>query len=270
MSATFELGFLGAGNMAEAMARAAIRAGTPPAAVCAADPSPVRRHCFASLGARAFERNADVVRQSRVIVLAVKPQVWRGALLDCAALVRAEQLIITIMAGVATRAIEDALPGISARVVRAMPNLPMQVGDGMSGICAGRHATRADLTFAQELFDAGGKAVVVPDEELLHAVTGISGSGPAYFYYFTEALIEAGVRAGLSPEHASLLARQTCLGAGRMMIETGEPPSTLRERVTSPGGTTFAALEALRRQAVFEKIVAGALAAERRSRELGT
>lgn len=270
MTRAFELGFIGAGNMAEAMARGAIRSGLASArAIIASDPSPARRQLFESFGVTVHERNEEVLGDARVIVLATKPQMWRAALQDCAVRFATDQLAITIMAGVSTASIEAVLPGPAPRVVRAMPNLPMQLGAGMAGVCGGKHATPEDVEFARRLFDAGGATVVLENENLLHAVTAVSGSGPAYFYFFTEALIAAGTRAGLPPEQAGQLARQTCLGAARMMLENGESPATLRERVTSPNGTTFAALESLRKDGVFDEIVAAVLAADRRSRELG-
>ncbi len=270
MNPTFELGFIGAGNMAEAMARGAIRTAIAPAAsIIASDPNPSRRQLFESLGMRVSERNEAIVRGARVVVLATKPQMWRAALQDCASAFDGEQLVITIMAGVSTASIESALPGPAPRIVRAMPNLPMQLGAGMAGLCGGKHARAEDVAYAKRLFDAGGATVVLNDENLLHAVTAVSGSGPAYFYLFTEALIKAGKIAGLSADDADRLAKQTCLGAARMMLETVDPPATLRERVTSPNGTTFAALESLRKDGVFDEIVEAVLAADRRSRELG-
>jgi len=159
---------------------------------------------------------------------------------------------------------------VKARVVRVMPNLASHVGAGMAGVCPGRYASEADLLRAQRIFDAGGKSVHIEDEALMDAVTAVSGTGPAYYYFFTEALIEAGRRIGLSPQYANLLAKQTALGAARMMLETGEPPEVLRAKVTSPGGTTAAAMASMKENQVFEHIVAGVVAAFNRSRELGS
>ena len=176
---------------------------------------------------------------------------------------------MSIMAGVSTCSLEKKFPHIQARVVRAMPNLPCHVGAGMAGVCRGRHAQEVDLLRAQRIFDAGGRSIVIEDESQMDAVTAVSGSGPAYFYYFVEAMTAAGVAAGLSQQQADILAKQTCFGAARMMLESGEPPSVLREKVTSPGGTTQAALESMKPHQVFEHIKEGVLAAWKRSRELG-
>jgi len=173
------------------------------------------------------------------------------------------------MAGVSTASIENSLPRIKARVVRTMPNLAAHVGAGMAGVCPGRYASEADLLRAQRIFDASGKSVHIADESLMDAVTAVSGTGPAYYYFFTEALMEAAKRVGLSPQNANLLAKQTALGAARMMLESGEPPDVLRAKVTSPGGTTAAALTSMRDNQIFEHIVAGVVAAFNRSRELG-
>jgi pyrroline-5-carboxylate reductase len=126
-----------------------------------------------------------------------------------------------------------------------MPNLPIHVGAGMAGVCRGAFAQPVDLLRAQRIFDAGGRSIVIEDERQMDAVTAVSGSGPAYFYYFVEAITAAGEVAGLTRQQAEILAKQTCLGAARMMLEAGEPPEVLRRKVTSPGGTTQAAIESM-------------------------
>jgi len=150
-----------------------------------------------------------------------------------------------------------------------MPNLPIRVGAGMAGICKGAGASEQDVADVQAIFNAGGGSVVIDDESLMDAVTAISGSGPAYFYYFVEAMVEGGKACGLSEADALELAKYTCLGAGRMMIETGEPPADLRAKVTSKGGTTQAALESMARAGVDRAIRDAVLAAFHRGRELG-
>jgi pyrroline-5-carboxylate reductase len=184
-------------------------------------------------------------------------------------LIRPDHLIVSIMAGVSTATLERMFPHVQARVVRAMPNLPVHVGAGMAGVCRGKYAQEVDLLRAQRIFDAGGRSIVIEDESQMDAVTAVSGSGPAYFYYFVEALTAAGEAAGLSHNQAEILAKQTCLGAARMMLEMGEPPSVLRQKVTSPNGTTQAAIESMTRTKVFEHICEGVLAAWKRSQELG-
>ena len=140
----------------------------------------------------------------------------------------------------------------------------------MAGVCKGKHAQEIDLLRAQRIFDTGGRSIVIHDEAQMDAVTAVSGTGPAYFYFFVEALTAAGVEAGLSCQQADVLAKQACLGAARMMLESGDPPSTLRRKVTSPRGTTQAALDSMAENHVFEHIKKAVLAAWHRSQELGT
>jgi pyrroline-5-carboxylate reductase len=173
------------------------------------------------------------------------------------------------MAGVSTRSIEDVVPYVDTRVVRVMPNLPIHVGAGMAGVYAGRHARKSDRLQAQRIFEAGGQSLVFEDESSMDAVTAVSGTGPAYFYYFVEALVEAGVKMGLTQQQASLMAKHACYGAALMMLENGHTPAQLREKVTSPGGTTQAAMEKMRESGVFERIVEAIITARDRSEELG-
>ncbi len=213
--------------------------------------------------------NGRLVQNSDIIILAVKPQQFQEVCKAVAEHVRADHLIVSIMAGVSTAAIEAVFPAVDARVIRAMPNLPAHVGAGMAGLCKGKFAKDVDLLRAQRIFDAAGRSIVIDDESQMDAVTAVSGTGPAYFYLFVEAITAAGERAGLSRQHADILAKQACLGAARMMLESGDPPNVLREKVTSPGGTTQAALESMAANNVFDHICEGVTAAVNRSRELG-
>jgi len=238
--------------------------------IIASDLDPARRKVFEErFRVATTDDNRHLVKESYILLLAVKPQIWREVVSGFADLVRADQVLVSIMAGVPTRALEDMFPHIQARVVRVMPNLASHVGAGMAGVCCGRYASEADLLRAQRIFEAGGKSVHIEDETLMDAVTAVSGTGPAYYYFFTEAIVEAAKRVGLSPHYANLLAKQTCLGAARMMLESGEPPDVLREKVTSPGGTTASAMASFRENKVFQDIVDGVVAAFERSRELG-
>lgn len=268
----YEIGVIGAGNAAEGIVAGLLRNSVLlDDRIIASDIDEGRRELFRSrFGVEVTDDNRYLVTESYILLLAVKPQIHRQVIAEIADLVRADHVVVSIMAGVSTRSLENQLNHIKPRVVRVMPNLPVRVGAGMAGVHPGRYASEADLLRAQRIFDAGGKSLYIKDEALMDAVTGISGSGPAYFYYFTEALIEAGERAGLSHQQASLLAKQSCLGAARMMLETGEKPDVLRDQITSPGGTTQAALESMRDNNVFDHIVEAALAAARRSRELGS
>lgn len=171
--------------------------------------------------------------------------------------------------GVAGKDSRTSVTASSVRVVRVMPNLPIKVGAGMAGLCRGVHATDADVADVQAIFNAGGSSVVVNDEALLDAVTAVSGSGPAYFYFFVEAMVAGGKACGLSEQEALALAENTCLGAARMMLEMGESPADLRAKVTSKGGTTQAALDAMRQAGVDKAICNAVQAAFRRAKELG-
>jgi pyrroline-5-carboxylate reductase len=271
VSTQYEIGVIGAGNAAEGIVHGILRNSVLLAdRIIASDINPERRRLFEQrFHISTTDDNRHLVRESHIVLLAVKPQQYRETVGELANLLREDHLIVSIMAGVSTRALEDCFPHIKARVVRAMPNLASHVGAGMAGVCPGRYASEADLLRAQRIFDAGGKSVHIDDEALMDAVTAVSGTGPAYYYFFTEALVEAAKRVGLSPHYADLLAKQTALGAARMMLESGEKPEALRAKVTSPGGTTAAAMTSKRESKVFESIVAGVAAAFARSRELG-
>lgn len=271
MADSFDLGFIGGGNMAEGIIAAVVRGGLyAPGRIIVADPVEARRGALSSrFGVAVTEANAEVLRQAGRVVLAVKPQSFAEMASAAHGVVGDGHLLVSIMAGVSTRKIEEAFSPAKARVVRVMPNLPIHVGAGIAGICAGRHASRDDVAAVRAIFDAGGGSVVLDDEGLMDAVTAVSGSGPAYFYAFVEAMIAGGVACGLSEADALKLAAYACLGAAKMMLETGEVPAELRRKVTSKGGTTQAALEHMASKGVPEAIRGGVEAAFRRGRELG-
>ncbi len=272
MNTQYEIGVIGAGNAAEGIVHGLLRKTVLlDDRIIAATPNAQRRQAFADrFRIQVTDDNRHLVSNSFILLLCVKPQQFPDACAKIKDLVCQDHLIVSIMAGVSTQTIEAAFPHIKARVVRAMPNLPMHVGEGMTGILAGQYASEADLLRAQRIFEAGGRAIVIADEAQMDAVTAISGSGPAYFYYFVEALLAAGEKGGLSRQQAEILAKQTCLGAARMMLESGEAPDVLRQKVTSKGGTTQAAIEAMQEQNVFQHIVDGVLAAQARGKELGS
>jgi len=200
MNFLYEIGVLGAGNAAEGIVHGILR-GTVlfNDRIVAADPVEARRDLFSNrFGITVTDDNRHVVTNSSILMLAVKPQQFANVVRAFADLITPDHLIVSIMAGVSTKAIEGMFPDREVRVVRAMPNLPIHVGAGMAGVCRGRHATEADLLRAQRIFDAGGRSIVIDDESRMDAVTAVSGSGPAYFYYFVEALTEAGAQAGLT------------------------------------------------------------------------
>jgi len=269
MTSKYNLGFIGAGNMAWAIACGVVKAGLYEGRqIIASDILADRRGLFEKkLAAKATQDNDEVFKTADVVVLAIKPQQAKDALPPLAEHVKSEQLIISIMAGVSTVSIEKLL-GPQAVVVRVMPNLALSVGAGMTAIVGGSRVTQKHLHLVRQIFQASGQVVEV-EEEQMHAVTAVSGSGLAYFFYFVEAIIQAAQKAGLSAEQAELLAKQTCLGAAKTLLVRSEQPAELRRQVTSKGGTTEAAL-AVMEQAQLKQIISVAiLAAARRSQELG-
>ncbi len=273
----FDLGLLGAGNMAEAIARAAIARGVLRAdRITASDPSPARRELFAAMGVHAVHDNASVIASSSQLLLAVKPQTLAQVAADLAKHARPEQVIVSILAGVGARRLGDAInaalgqagrPAQRWRIVRVMPNTPMLVGEGMAGVAIGPDAHESDADLALSLFRAGGKAVVV-DERHIDAITAVSGSGPAYLFYLAEAMQQAARALGLE-EHAQTLVNQTLLGAARLLAESPDGAAELRRKVTSPGGTTEAAIRHLEDQSVRGAFIDAVRAARDRSVELG-
>ncbi len=260
------LGFIGGGNMAEALVRGVLAADLMPAdMITVYDPLLVRRQIFSAFGCVATD-NPAAPPCKNVVLLAVKPQTISLALAEAAKAVTPDTLVISIAAGVRIDTIERALPA-GTGVVRVMPNTPLLIGKGVSALAAGSRADAADMDRAMELFSCAGRAYRV-DEKDLDAVTALSGSGPAYLFAFAEALIAAGVAAGLSPALASDLAVGTLEGSAGMLSQLGDP-AALRERVTSPGGTTAAALAVFRERRFAETIGEAVLAAKNRSTELG-
>lgn len=262
-----KLALIGAGNMAEALLRGALGAKLlKPAQVSASDPSPERRELFAELGVAVGDDNRDAAHSADVIVLAVKPQKLAEALAEIGAL-GSGKLVISIVAGAPAAKIAAGL-GSKARVVRTMPNTPLLVGMGMTGIAAGPGATGADLVLARELFGASGQVVEVREEQL-DAVTAVSGSGPAYLFYLAEAMQEAARAEGFSPAEAATLVNATLRGSSELLARSDDGPEILRRKVTSPNGTTAAAVEVLDSAGVKAKITAAVRRAAERSRELG-
>jgi len=269
MSSELTLGFLGAGKMASALAKGFIRGGLAESGrVVASDVVEVTRESFArELGARVTASNPDVVRMARVLVLAVKPDQVPAVLADIKPGFTPQHLLLSIAAGVTLAKIEAALPD-GARVIRVMPNTPALVGASASAFALGRHATGEDASLAMKLFSSVGVAMQVK-ESLLDAVTGLSGSGPAYVFTVIEALSDGGVAAGLPRDVATKLAAQTVLGSAKMLLETGQHPGALRDAVTSPGGTTIEGLHELEKAGVRSAFISAVRAATEKSRKLG-
>ena len=265
------VGFIGGGAMGQALIEGLRSRGVPGAQICVADPAPTARKAAESQGATALSDGSEVVEQSDVVVLAVKPQIIGAALEALSGLpddARRRPLWISIAAGVPLATLEAGLPA-GARVVRSMPNTPAQVGAGATAFVANRAATPEDRALAQAFFECGGVAWEAPHEGLLDAVTGLSGSGPAYVFVFVEALGDAGVRAGLPREAAYRLAAQTVLGSAQLILESGRHPADLKDQVTSPGGTTIAGLGELEAAGFRSAVGRAVAAAVARSRELG-
>jgi pyrroline-5-carboxylate reductase len=264
------LGFIGGGNMATALIKGLLSSGVYRAEqICASDIDAQRRTALRRrFGVSVTQDNAAVVRAARVIVLAVKPQILAGVLQQVHDAVTPEKLILSIAAGVTTARLQGLLgPGV--RILRAMPNTPALLGRAVSVLVRGRYATAADERLGLRLLRAVGQAAAVPDERLLNAVTGLSGSGPAYVYRFAEGMMAGGVAAGLTAQLATQLTLQTISGAAAMLQETGQAPEALRAMVSSPGGTTVAGLSELERRGFKDAVAAAVVTATRRSEELG-
>ena len=264
-----QIGFIGAGNMAEALIRGLVRGGhIPGERVLASAPRRARLdELRAAYGIDVTVDNREVAAGSEILVLAVKPQILHKVLLEIADQVRPGALAISIAAGISTETIETALGG-TVRVVRAMPNVPATVGAGATAIAAGSRAGEADLETARAIFDAVGITVAL-DEIHLDAVTGLSGSGPAYMFLIIEALADAGVKVGLSRRDAQRLAAQTVMGSAKLLLDTDEHPGKLKDMVTSPGGTAIAGLHTLEEGGLRTTLINAVETATKRARELG-
>lgn len=264
-----KIAFLGAGNMAGALIKGLLHAkACEPSEVFAVDVRRERLEELAKLhGVRVGRDLAEAAAWADVVVLATKPQVFDRVLPVVSSAVKRDALVVSIAAGVPIEAIEAQLPE-GTRVVRTMPNTPALVDAGATAIAPGTHASDADLALVQRIFDSVGISVVL-EEALLDAVTGLSGSGPAYIFLIIEALADAGVKVGLHRESAQLLAAQTVLGSAKLLIETGEHPGRLKDMVTSPGGTAIAGLHTLEAGGLRTTLINAVESATARSKELG-
>ncbi|MCC6558976.1 MAG: pyrroline-5-carboxylate reductase [Polyangiaceae bacterium] len=264
-----KVGFLGGGNMAEALIRGLIHSHSVGAAQIRA--SDVKEERLAELrekyGIETTASNEEIATWADVLVIAVKPQIVDRVLAPLAAGLSPDDLVISIAAGVPIEAIEARLPE-GTRVIRTMPNTPAIVLAGATAIAAGARATPEDVEVARALFHSVGRVVVL-DESLLDAVTGLSGSGPAYIMLMIEALADGGVKVGLGRDAALMLAAQTVYGAAKLQLETGEHPGRLKDMVTSPGGTAIAGLHTLEAGGLRRTLIDAVEAAANRSAELG-
>jgi pyrroline-5-carboxylate reductase len=263
------VGFLGGGNMAGALIKGLIVSGVVPAGqVWASD---VREERLAELtrahGIRTTKDNAVLLAACDVVVLSVKPQVVDRVMATLSEHLKKDAVLVSVVAGVSIAALEARLPE-SARVIRTMPNTAAIALAGATAIARGTHASDADLAVARALFEAVGKVTVL-DEQLLDAVTGLSGSGPAYIMLIIEALADGGVKVGLHRETALMLAAQTVFGSAKLLLDTGMHPGQLKDMVTSPGGTAIAGLHTLESGGLRRTLIDAVEAATKRSEQLG-
>lgn len=266
----FNIGFIGGGNMAAAIVRGLVAAGVAPRQISVTDPLPAARERIQAIDAAIAigTDNAAVAASADVLVLAVKPQVLADVCGTLAPARKRGQLVVSVAAGVRLASLAAWL-GADTPLVRAMPNQPALVGAGITALVAPASVTPADRARAAAVLEAAGSVVWLDDESLMDAVTAVSGSGPAYFYLLTELLAAAGQAVGLPPALAATLARQTAFGAGRTLAETGQEAAALRASVTSPGGTTAAALAEFERAGLAAIVTRAVTAARDRGVELG-
>lgn len=267
-SFTRKVGFIGGGQMAEALIGGMLSAKLcGPDRIRTADQAVGRRDYLKSqFGIHVSESNRDIAAWGDCIVLAVKPHVIGEVLKDIAGELT-EALVVSIIAGVPISRITDSC-GQQTRIIRAMPNTPALVREGMTVLAVGHGVGVQDVADVRQIFEGVGKVVPV-EERFMDAVTGLSGSGPAYVFLAIEALIDGGVKMGLPRDIAKVLATQTVLGAARMVMETGQHPASLKDRVTSPGGTTMAGLHRLEQGGLRATLIDAVEAATKRSEELG-
>jgi pyrroline-5-carboxylate reductase len=263
------LAVLGTGKMGGALVRGWVEAKAVPGAnIRLYDPYHQAASALANdVGASATSSPQQAVQEADVLLLSVKPPLIAPVLQGVRDTLAPSCLIVSIAAGVRLASLEEAAPP-NAPVIRVMPNTPALVGEAASAFCRGAHATPAHAAIAQTLFSSVGTIYEVTESQI-DAVTGVSGSGVAYFYLLIEALTDGGVRAGLPRDVSRALAAQTALGAARMILETGEHPAVLKDAVTTPGGTTIAALEVLERSGVRGAMIEAVLAAQSRAQEMG-
>jgi pyrroline-5-carboxylate reductase len=264
-----QVGILGTGNMGEALIHGLLYGHLcRPDQIFCSDVRPERLKVVREkYGVKTTSHNTEVVKQSEIIILSVKPQIMKQVVDEIAKYLDLSKLIISIAAGVPLDAIE-ACARKDLKLIRVMSNICVSVREGVSAIAGGKHALKEDLMMAKTIFDSVGKSLFI-EEDLLDAVTGLSGSGPAYIFLIIDALADAGVKVGLSRDDALILAPQTVLGAAKMLIETGEHPGKLKDMVTSPGGTAIAGLHTLEEGGLRTTLINAVEVATERSKILG-
>ena len=264
------IGIIGTGNMGEALISGLIVSGSsePQNIIC----TDVRENKLEEIkkeyGVRTTADNLEAVAKSDIIVYAVKPQIIATVLKETAKKLDMSKLVISIAAGVPMAAIESCLSK-DLRLIRVMPNIAASVKEAASAIAAGAHATQEDIDLAMAIFNSVGRSIFLKENYLMDAITGLSGSGPAYIFLIVDALADAGVKMGLSREEALFLSTQTVLGAAKLLMETQEHPGQLKDKVTSPGGTAIAGLATLEEGGLRTTLIHAVEAATHRSKELG-
>jgi len=262
--------FIGSGNMGEALVSGLVLSGSArPGNIICTDPREERLDELRTrYGVKTSTDNLAAVRASEIVIYAVKPQLMAEVLKETADLLDMSKLVVSIAAGVPLRAIESLLQK-ELRLIRVMPNIAASVKESATALSAGRHARREDVELAMSIFNSVGKTVFLRENYLMDAITGLSGSGPAYIFIIVDALADAGVKMGLARKDAQYLAAQTVMGAAKMLMETGEHPGQLKDRVTSPGGTAIAGIHTLEKGGLRTTLINAVEAATLRSKELG-
>lgn len=265
-----KIAIIGTGNMGEALVSGLVGSGSskPKNIIC----TDVRRHKLDDIKSkykvRTTTSNLKAVAEADIIIYAVKPQIMAATLAETAAKLDMSKLVISIAAGVPLAAMESCISK-DLRLIRVMPNIAAFVKEAASAIAAGGHATKEDISLAMEIFNSIGKCIFLKENYLMDAITGLSGSGPAYIFLIVDALADAGVKMGLARQDSLFLAAQTVLGAAKLLIETQEHPGQLKDKVTSPGGTAIAGLATLENGGLRTTLINAVEAATLRSKELG-
>lgn len=265
-----KISIIGTGNMGEALVSGLVSSGSsdPENIICA----DVRENNLESVkkkyGVLTTKSNVDAVKASEIVIYSVKPQIMAKVLKETASSLDMSKLIISIAAGIPLAAIESCL-NKDLRLIRVMPNIATFVKEGATAIAAGKHAHEDDLKLAMAIFNSVGKSIFIEENILMDAITGLSGSGPAYIFLIVDALADAGVKMGLSRQDALFLSSQTVLGAAKLLLETKEHPGQLKDRVTSPGGTAIAGIHTLEKGGLRTTLINAVEAATNRSKELG-
>lgn len=262
------IGFIGAGNMATSLTGGLLDAGYSTSHIMASDPSP--SESASNQGIQIINNNQDLVQWADVVILAIKPQMMANVCREISAVIQQKcPLVVSIAAGIRSKTISQWLQSNTA-CIRVMPNTPSLLGKGMSGLYANASCSDEDIDTAKSIMQTVGEVALFANESMIDAVTAVSGSGPAYFFLFIEALIEAGTKLGLDEQSASLLAKQTALGAAEMAMRSEHDVSTLRRQVTSPGGTTEQAIQTFTDHNLKDLVFQAVQAANDRSVELAS